>query len=366
MKNRTTLIALTLAVAGTALVGCNGLARIESPTVFPTEIEPLDVRVGVYFSPEFESFTHEQEHKTGMGYPVRFELGPPSQELFSQLFEAMFRETVLVNSPVPMSYVGIPLDAIIEPKIIDFEAAFQSENYFPIQVIVTAWVNLTYEVVLSSPDGFRIATWSARFQEQEEKSWGFPKSMAGNMINKIMRETSAGFIAEFPENKDVAQWLESTLNQNLDWPQIQPTSNRDKGKWKVSVETNPSDDSTTDFLILTADSGTSNFGQPTSLEVQCKSNKTKLYINWKSFLGSKASVLTRIGSEKAQTKDWELSTDSQSSLFPGDTISFLKKIMASDKLLAQVSPYIGNPITAIFDTRGINNAIKPIRETCGW
>ena len=219
MKNRTVLIALMLVAVGTTLVGCTrGPTRIEPVDVPPTEFEPLEVTVGVYFSPEFENFVHEQEHQTGMGYPVLFELGPPSRELFNQLFEATFRETVLVKSPVPTSYVGTPLDAIIEPKITHFDAAFYSEEcfYYCLWVTVEARVNLTYEVVLSSPDGFRIATWSARFQEREEKSWGIPNSMAGNMINEIMRDTSAGFLAEFLENEDVTQWLESTLESRSD------------------------------------------------------------------------------------------------------------------------------------------------------
>ena len=41
-------------------------------------------------------------------------------------------------------------------------------------------------------------------------------------------------------------------------------------------------------------------------------------------------------------------------------------MMLSDKLLAQVTPYNENPVTAIFNTRGMIEAIKPLRQTCHW
>ena len=355
-----------LVAAGDALIGCTLTAPIESPDVPTATFKPLDVTVGVFFTPEFENYTYVRTPPPKVGSAsILFELGPPSRELFSQLFEATFRETVLVNSHIAASDGGIALDAIIEPSIARFAVDLSAHTCVPCLTEWTVNVRSKYEVVLWSPDGVRLATWSGAFSEAK-KTYGVHAYLGGQIVDEMMSETAAHFLAEFPENEDVTQWLESALTQNLDGPQIQPTPIVGKGKWKVSVETNPSDDSTIAFLILTADSGTSSFGQPTSLEVHCKSNKTEMYIDWKAFLGSKASVLTRIGSEKAQTKDWELSTDSQSTLFPGETIAFLKKIMVSDKFVAQVTPYIGNPITAIFDTRGMSNAIKPIRETCGW
>lgn len=154
--------------------------------------------------------------------------------------------------------------------------------------------------------------------------------------------------------------------EGLAGPQSEPTKISGKGKWLVSVKTNPVDDSKTVVLALRADSGSSKWGKPVTLIARCKSNTTELYISWNDYLGRNAEVLTRVGTQDAITKDWGLSTDSQATFHPRGTISFIKKMMEADKLVAQVTPYNESPVTAIFDTAGLESAIKPLRETCNW
>ncbi len=156
-----------------------------------------------------------------------------------------------------------------------------------------------------------------------------------------------------------------TKTKNIDGKQIEPTKIAGKGKWQITIDKNPIDDSKTVTLILYADSGKSKWGEPVYLVARCKSNTTDLYIGWSDYLGSEADVLTRIGNNKALTQRWSLSTDKQAT-FRRKPIFFLKEMLKSDKLIAQVTPYNENPVTAIFDTTGLNNAIKPLRETCGW
>ena len=127
MKNRTVLIALMLVAAGDALIGCTLTAPIESPDVPTATFKPLDVTVGVFFTPEFENYTYVRTPPPKSGSAsILFELGPPSRELFSQLFEATFRETVLVNSHIAASDGGTALDAIIELTAAARSAASES------------------------------------------------------------------------------------------------------------------------------------------------------------------------------------------------------------------------------------------------
>ena len=149
-------------------------------------------------------------------------------------------------------------------------------------------------------------------------------------------------------------------------PQAQPTDIKGKGDWRVSVDTNPIDDSTTVTLVLPSESGKSRWGRPINLVARCKSNTTELYINWNDYLGSEAKVTTRVGDMAANTKNWSLSTDSQATFYPRGDIGFLKEMMRADRLVAQVTPYNENPVTAIFDTAGMENAIEPLRTTCNW
>ncbi len=154
-------------------------------------------------------------------------------------------------------------------------------------------------------------------------------------------------------------------NKNLNGRQVQPTTIAGKGKWKVSVDVNPIDDSKTVTLVLDADSGQNRWGNSVFLVARCKSNTTELYIGWNDYLGSEADVLTRVGTNKAVTQRWSMSTDKKAS-FHRKPIPFLKEMLTSPKLVAQVTPYNESPVTAIFNTAGLENAIKPLRETCSW
>lgn len=139
------------------------------------------------------------------------------------------------------------------------------------------------------------------------------------------------------------------------------------GKWKIQEEVNPIDDSKSVFLFLDADEGASKWKQSVSLLIRCKSNTTELLITWHDFLGSdSARVLTRIGTEKAIEKDWGLSTDAKATFHPQGTVAFIKSMEKHPKFLAQVTPYSESPITAIFDTEGLSNALIPLKKTCGW
>ena len=145
--------------------------------------------------------------------------------------------------------------------------------------------------------------------------------------------------------------------KKLDGRQVQPTSIAGKGKWQVSVDVNPVDDSKTVTLVLNVDSGKNRWGNAVFLVARCKSNSTDLYIGWNDYLGSEADVLTRVGDNKAVTERWSLSTDKKAT-FHRKAIPFLKEMLTSTKLLAQVTPYNESPVTAIFNTSGLENAIS--------
>lgn len=116
---------------------------------------------------------------------------------------------------------------------------------------------------------------------------------------------------------------------------------------------------------LEATTGQNKWNKKVYFVARCQSNETNVYIAWNDYLGSKASVLTRIDSNKAVTSSWSLSTDSKAT-FHKKPIAFLKKMENSNKLIAQITPYNENPLTAVFDTTGLSNALVPLRETCNW
>jgi len=140
----------------------------------------------------------------------------------------------------------------------------------------------------------------------------------------------------------------------------------DKGKWRVSKETNPLDGSVTLIFQLTSDEGESVYGNPIILVIRYKSKKDEFFIGWGDYLGSEVYVTYRIGKEDAIRTSWGLSTDKKSTFFHGDVIKVIRKLFEANRLVAQVTPYNENPITAIFDVRGLKKAIEPYNDILHW
>jgi type VI secretion system protein VasI len=143
-------------------------------------------------------------------------------------------------------------------------------------------------------------------------------------------------------------------------------STQSVGKWVVTVDINPIDDSQVALATLLADAGRSSFDNPVGLAIRCSSGEVSAYINWSDYLGDSAEVLTRIGSKKARTFQWSLSTNHQATFYPHDPRSFITQLIKVDKLVAQVTPYNESPITAIFDLTGMDRAMQPVRDACSW
>jgi hypothetical protein len=139
------------------------------------------------------------------------------------------------------------------------------------------------------------------------------------------------------------------------------------GKWEVSIDRNPLDDSATVVASLTADSGTSGFGDPVTLLLRCNSSQTDAYIFWDDYLGSDdPSVTYRMGESPSLTSRWSLSTNSQATFFPGSDKDFIRELMTVERFVAQTTPYNESPVTAIFDVGGVEGATAELRNACGW
>lgn len=162
-------------------------------------------------------------------------------------------------------------------------------------------------------------------------------------------------------------------DNNLDGPQPVAVGNASPGKWVVSRDKNPIDDSERVVIQLVADTGTSRWEGPISFIARCQSSETEAYINWGDYLGNDGNfqneyknVTVRVGSDQASTQRWTLSTDSKATFAPDWAGELLKKMAASNKFISQVTPYGESPRTAIFDTAGMTEALKPLSEVCGW
>lgn len=161
----------------------------------------------------------------------------------------------------------------------------------------------------------------------------------------------------------------------LDGPKPMPVPDKSAtaGKWSVDRDKNPIDDTERVVLRLTADSGVSRWNDEISFIARCRSNETEAYIVWNDYLGNDGdhrnefkNVTVRIGDDKATVERWTLSTDSKATFAPEWAGTLLQKMAASDRFIAQVTPYNESPVTAIFDTTGMAAALEPLMEVCKW
>lgn len=164
------------------------------------------------------------------------------------------------------------------------------------------------------------------------------------------------------------------------------------GKWICNRGIDPIDDTEITTFTLYSDSGESVSGKPIRLVLRYQSGKksgeTRLYINWYDYLSGRyigsdyfniTPVAYRLGTEKAQTGNWAISNDRETATYvrPGllsiyrtptskDTIKFIRRLMQFDSFVAKVAPHSENPVTAVFDLSGLENAVGQYNDILHW
>jgi type VI secretion system protein VasI len=144
------------------------------------------------------------------------------------------------------------------------------------------------------------------------------------------------------------------------------TPNADVGKWTASESVNALDDSKRIIFGLVADSGTGTFGEPVRLVIRFQSGETEVYITWNAYLGDDVLVTSRVGKQSAETAKWTESSDSKASFYPNDPKELIRQLQDSDVYVAKVTPFNENPITAIFDIRGLKNISSKYADKLEW
>jgi len=169
-----------------------------------------------------------------------------------------------------------------------------------------------------------------------------------------------------------AQPTPTTASSTLVGPTVRPTVRPtlrlpETGSWYVApVTKDPLTDQSTMYIMVSAHSGKSEFGDSPALYIRCKDGNTEMYINWSTFIDTESAlVTTRVGSAAASNQILSVSTDYESTFFfaPEDLI---RSMFGQETFIAQVTPYSANAITASFDITGIENAIFEVRATCDW
>lgn len=196
------------------LAGC-GASRIVLDTSFPRPlVEPVPLRVGVYYSDAFRHYekntelerAEREEKSTEPNWIIA--IGEAQQRLFNTLLSAMFMQSVTLER-LPDENAGAAVDLVLVPTLEDFQysvPAVTKINVFEI------W--LRYNLQLRDGNGNLIADWimsaygktPTRFLKSQEQALLQAAQVA-------MRDAGASFVLGFSEVPEVKDWLASRLDR---------------------------------------------------------------------------------------------------------------------------------------------------------
>ena len=233
---------------------------------------------------------------------------------------------------------------------------------------------------------FNIYLSSLEELDQEEKEFI-------DLLANLPEEEQKSFAKKVYDNgfsKEILEDCRESIIGKEEKPELEIKEVIDTGKWICNRGIDPIDDTEIITFILYSDSGKSVFGKPIRLVLRHQSGKksgeTRLYINWYDYLSGVyfsgdylniTPVAYRLGTEKAKTGYWAISADHEATFYltglsffhipsSGDTIKFIRKLMQFDSFVAKVAPYNENPVTAVFDVRGLENAVEQFDDILQW
>jgi type VI secretion system protein VasI len=143
--------------------------------------------------------------------------------------------------------------------------------------------------------------------------------------------------------------------------------------WSYRTETSRVDDSTSIILLLPArDLARDRVGRTFRFELslRCAEGTTSVAFDFDGLVVSAqaaAAVNWRVDSRQPRTTAMQRSSDNRSLGLSGDeAISFIETLFGGQTLVIQANPLSGSQMVAEFPIAGIEEAIVPLREACGW
>lgn len=190
-----------LVLAAVSALGACGDVNVSANAEFPKPlVEPLPLKLGVYYSDEFTRYQHAEER---WGVEWKVELGQFHVTMADRLFASAFRDMVRLKAPADGQTSDVR--AVVEPRIEQYSFITPRDTgakYYA--------VTIKYRLNVFAPDG-RLAD-SLTFT-------GYGSAVSSGMTStkpmllatrKAMRDAAAKFLVQFPE-QDVVKKLVAGL-----------------------------------------------------------------------------------------------------------------------------------------------------------
>lgn len=177
------------------VVGCTHHAVVDARLDSPPLVERLPLTVGVFFSPDFESYVHTAQIGEGPSVAI-IPVGQPSVALFDQIFDSMFERSAKVDSRPPLPHSAQNLDGVIEIALDSFVAGSGGR------------VTIKFQVTVYDLAGQTIVSWPV-IGMGEEKYFHELFMTFGLETERAIRNAAGNFIIDFYDKPEITRWLES-------------------------------------------------------------------------------------------------------------------------------------------------------------
>jgi len=207
----------------------------------------------------------------------------------------------------------------------------------------------------------------------EEEQKNFAKEIYDNGFSKVILENCRENI--IAKEEEPGPGIEEKI--------IEGTTST--GKWICNRETNPIDDKLIITFTLECEKDESN--EPIFLIIKKEGKDTIIFIDWsrelRPFYETMITVWTRFGDDKVSHSAWETvsssfkfeiyqsifgkqKTSSQYTFYPRREINFINKLMNADRFVAESRSFNKMNLTAVFDVRGLKNAVEQFDDILNW
>ncbi|MDE2739450.1 MAG: type VI secretion system-associated protein TagO, partial [Paracoccaceae bacterium] len=135
------------------------------------------------------------------------------------------------------------------------------------------------------------------------------------------------------------------------------------GNWEISSSEDPLDDSVSVSITLVDESETKG-----AIHISCGDNETDVSTVWIDGImnfNRYTRITIRFDKEQKAEMDWKSTHSQIAYLPPEEGIDFIKEMFGHERLILRAIGR-GTMIDAIYNIKGIENAVKPIREACNW
>ena len=188
-----------LPIAAALLFGCTG-ANVVVNTVVPSPlVEPMPLRVGVFFDESLKGYVHEETLEDHGNF--RIELGAVQAPVFERVFDALFDETVALPSTAAADGVAAVIVPVFEE--LQFAIPAQTRSHF-----FEVWIK--YRIDVYDSKGELIVQWPLpAYGKSNERNFGFMEDSKGSGLNeasvRALRDAAAHLSFYFPRVPEVAE-----------------------------------------------------------------------------------------------------------------------------------------------------------------